>query len=62
MQGAVRDQETDAILGEQLTALRTENKQLLQAYKEAQRTVTTLEQILDPSGTSITIIFPLAGV
>jgi DNA mismatch repair protein MutS len=48
MHGAVRDQETDAILGEQLTALRTENKQLLQAYKEAQRTVTTLEQILDP--------------
>lgn len=48
MQGAVRDQETDAILGEQLSALRAENRQLQQSCKEAQRTIAMLEQILDP--------------
>ncbi len=48
MQGAVRDQETDALLGHQLTALRTENKQLLNAYKEAHQKAAVLEQILNP--------------
>jgi DNA mismatch repair protein MutS len=48
MQGAVRDQESDAILGEQLSALRAENRHLQQSHKEAQRTIAMLEQILDP--------------
>lgn len=48
MQGAVRDAQSDTILNQQLTALRNENKQLLLAYKEAQQTVASLEQILDP--------------